>query len=443
VKVLISAYSCEPGKGSEAGVGWNWVSQIARYHEVWVITRSKNRGAIEAASANESVLKVHWIYCDVPGAEFWAWSGESALYPYHIYILWQIAAYFLARKLHSQVRFDLVHHVTFVNYWLPSLMPFLSAPFVWGPVGGGESSPRTFQTSFSLWGKTYEVTRKLARIVSEANPIAQFAARRIALALATTTQTAARMQVIGCRNVKVISAVGLPEEEIHRLANVPVRQGTPLRVLSIGDLVPWKGFELGVRAFALFQTRYPESEYWLIGDGRERKRLERRVSELKLNEKVVFWGRISRQHVLQKLAECDVLLFPALHDSGGWVSVEAMAAGRPVICLDLGGPALQVTPETGIKVAAINPEQAVEALAEALAELAGDPARRIRMCVAARERIGKYFNSKRQGEQMAAFYEEAMQTAAVAAAPKVKQARPNQSDVEATGMTGVQNLEKP
>ena len=39
MRVLLSAYACEPGKGSEAGVGWNSLRQVARYHDVWVLTR--------------------------------------------------------------------------------------------------------------------------------------------------------------------------------------------------------------------------------------------------------------------------------------------------------------------------------------------------------------------------------------------------------------------
>ena len=48
MKVLVSAYACEPGKGSEPGVGWQWVRQIARFHDTWVITRANNREKIEA-----------------------------------------------------------------------------------------------------------------------------------------------------------------------------------------------------------------------------------------------------------------------------------------------------------------------------------------------------------------------------------------------------------
>ena len=47
LRVLISAYACEPGKGSEPEVGWQWALQMARFHDVTVLTRTNNREAIE------------------------------------------------------------------------------------------------------------------------------------------------------------------------------------------------------------------------------------------------------------------------------------------------------------------------------------------------------------------------------------------------------------
>ena len=108
--------------------------------------------------------------------------------------------------------------------------------------------------------------------------------------------------------------------------------------------------------------------------------------------------------VLGKLAECDVLVHPSLHDSGGWVCLEAMAAGRPVICLDLGGPGLQVTEQTGIKVPAISPLQAIADLAAAMGQLAGDPDRRLRLGQSARLRVAEHFAWDKKGEYMNQIY---------------------------------------
>ena len=66
LKVLVSAYACEPDKGSEPGVGWNWAKQIAHFHEVWVVTRTNNRPAIEERIEKNPDPNLHFIYVDLP-----------------------------------------------------------------------------------------------------------------------------------------------------------------------------------------------------------------------------------------------------------------------------------------------------------------------------------------------------------------------------------------
>ena len=404
MKVLLSVYACGPARGSEPGVGWNWVKQVARFHEVWVLTRANNREQIEKALARKPLPNVRWIYFDLPRwMRFWK-KGQRGIHLY--YYLWQIGAYFVGWRIYRQIGFDLVHHVTFVNYWMPSFLSLLPVPFIWGPVGGGESAPKAFWQLFSWRGKVYEILRDIARILAHLDPFVRLTGREIAFALATTEETARRLQALGRRQVEIHSNVGLPEEEIQRLASVPPRQSTPFRLVSIGRLLHLKGFNLGLKAFARFWQDFPESEYWIIGDGPERKRLERLARQLGVAEKVCFFGAVPRARVLELLADCDVLLHPSLHDSGGWVCLEAMAAGHPVICLDLGGPALQITDETGIKVPAISPEQVVNDLAKAILRLAQDPDLRARMGEAARKRVVEQFDWDKKGELMQRLYEE-------------------------------------
>jgi glycosyltransferase involved in cell wall biosynthesis len=207
----------------------------------------------------------------------------------------------------------------------------------------------------------------------------------------------------------VISHAALPKDEIRKLNEIPARKSAPFRIASIGNLLHLKGFHLGLKAFGMFHRRFPASEYWLIGEGPERRRLQKLARKLHASDSVKFWGLLPRSQVLEKLAECDVLLHPALHDSSGWVSVEAMAAGRPVICLDAGGTALQVTEETGIKVPARSPEQVINHLAAALEYLACD-SHRERLAQRARERVAKYFNWEKKGEEIAEVYNQLLDT---------------------------------
>jgi glycosyltransferase involved in cell wall biosynthesis len=396
MRVLVSAYACTPGRGSEQGVGWHRIRQLARFHEVWAITRMKNRVPIEAVLAQEPMPNVHWIYHDLPRwARFWK-KKQRGIHPY--YYLWQLTTYFKARRLHRQVGFDQVHHVTFVNYWMPSFLALLPVPFIWGPVGGGEAPPASFWRCYSPRGKVFEILRALGQRIGEMDPFLRATARRAAVALATTESTAKRLRILGCRDVIVYSEAGLPQEEIDQLSEIPNRCSNGFRLVSLGELLHLKGFELALRAFAQFHMKFSQSEYWLMGDGPERERLERLAKELGVNESVKFWGRIPRSEVLEKLEQCDVLVHPSLHDSGGWVCIEAMAAGRPVICLDIGGPGFQITEQTGFKVQPIAPKQAIADLAKAMEQLARNPALGAQMGEAGRQLVRSSFAWDKKGE---------------------------------------------
>ena len=396
LRLLISAYACKPGEGSEPGIGWNWVRQATRFHQVWVITRASNRAAIEAALIREPLPQVSFHYYDLPRWGSWWKKGRRGIHPY--YYLWQLGAYRLAGRLHDEVHFQAAHHVTLGAYWLPSLLARLPVPYVWGPVGGGESGPAAFRQSLGWRGWIYEAARDLARACGRLDPFVRRTARRTVQGLAATAETAKEMRRLGCPRVAVMAHSALPAEEVRCLALLPEPPGQGFRVISMGVLMPWKGFGWGVRAFAEMHHRRPGSEYWIIGDGPERRRLEQMARHLGVASAVRFWGALPRAETLDKLAQSHILLHPSLHDSGGWVCLEAMAAGRPVVCLDLGGPGLMVTPETGIKVAAISPEQAVADLAAALETLAADPGRRAGLAAAGRRRVEEHFTWDACGE---------------------------------------------
>jgi glycosyltransferase involved in cell wall biosynthesis len=402
LRVLLSAYACEPHRGSEAGIGWNWVRQAARFHEVWVMTRSNNREAIEAAASSLPPGAVHWIYYDLPRSlRFWK-RGARGMRVY--YYLWQIGIWRLARRLRATTHFDLVHHVTIGNYWTPSFLALLPTPFIWGPVGGGESAPRPFYATFGVRGRIFEHTRDILRRVGELDPFLRTTSRRARVGIATTPETAATLARLGARRVRVLSHVGLPRDEITELTAIPFRREAPVRFVSIGRLLHWKGYHLGIRAFARLAREDPTTEYWIIGDGPDRRRLEAVARSCGVSDRVQFLGVLPRERVMRALEQCDVLVHPSLHDSGGYVCVEAMAAGRPVIALGLGGPALLVSPETGFLIPARDPEQVQTDLADALAHIARDPLLRRRLSEAARQAVCTRFDWDRKGDVLSDLY---------------------------------------
>ncbi|BAZ32369.1 putative glycosyl transferase [Cylindrospermum sp. NIES-4074] len=406
LKILISAYACEPGKGSEPGVGWNVVREVSKFHQVWVLTSNCHRQGMETYLADNSLPNLHVLYLDPLGWILdWNHEGKGTQWSVHFhYYLWQIWAYFISRLLQKQISLDIVHHVTYVRYSSPSFVSLLPIPFIWGPVGGGESAPKKFWKDFSLRAKAYETARYLLRSLGEIDPFVHMTAKRSAVVRATTEDTAKRLYRLGANHVQIMPESGLSEEDIACLAQCKIPDSNPVRFISMGRLLHWKGFHLGLRAFA--QAGLADAEYWILGDGPEKEQLHILTQDLGIAQQVKFWGKLPREETLGKLGESHILIHPSLHDSGGWVCMEAMAAARPVICLDLGGPGSQVTEETGLKIKAYTPEQAVSDLANAMTYLAGDPGLRLRMGQAGQKRVRETFSWQSRGRQLVQLYEE-------------------------------------
>ncbi|MGF1542023.1 MAG: glycosyltransferase family 4 protein [Pleurocapsa sp.] len=401
MKILISAYACEPNRGSEPGVGWHTAWELAKHHEVWVLTRPDDgRSNIEHELARNPNPNLHFVYFTLPVLGGF-WQQGSVAFVVHYY-LWQVQAYFVARQLHQKINFDVAHHVTFVRYSTPSFISLLPIPFVWGPVGGGESAPKPFWKDFGFKARIYEFMRAFAHKAGELDPFTSITARRSAIARVTTQDTAARVSHLGATKIEIIPEAGLSHGEIAQLSQCPLPNSSPVQFISMGRLLHWKGFHLGLQAFA--QAGLKDSEYWILGEGPERENLQSLAKNLGIADQVKFWGRLPRAETLVKLGQAQVLVHPSLHDSGGWVCLEAMSAGRPIICLDLGGPSVQVTEEIGIKVSAREPKQAIKDLARAMIRLEDDPKLRSQLGQAGRKMVREFYNWEVKAKKLTELY---------------------------------------
>jgi glycosyltransferase involved in cell wall biosynthesis len=404
LKVLVVAYFCAPAKGSEEGVGWRVPFEMARHHDIWAITCEDNRPAIEAELAQRPRPGLQFVYWDLPR---WARSWHRGRRGGHLhYYLWQLCILGIVRKLHTEREFDLIHHVTFVRYSTPSFVCFLGIPFIWGPVGGGESAPRSFWRSGGWRSVAWEALRELARRLAEHGPFLRATARRSAIALATTPESAARMRALGCKNVEILSEVGLFDDEFKRFDRPINKLDRTVRFVSISKLVHWKGTDISLRAFAEADIR--GAELWIFGDGPYRQHLESLCARLGIAARVRFFGHLPREAMLSRLKDCDIIVHPSLHDGGGWAVLEAMAAGLPVICLDLGGPAVQVTANCGFKIPARDPDQAVRAVAAAMTMVANDQELRHRLGRGARERVKQEFLWSSKAERFNMIYQQVL-----------------------------------
>jgi glycosyltransferase involved in cell wall biosynthesis len=400
MKVLLSAFACGPDQGSEPGVGWNWVRQIGRKHEVWLLTVDAHRGEMErGVPAN-----VHVIH--VPSQRLYGWlltrgvRGTDWIY----YYWWQVKVYWIARRLQKKIGFDLAHHVTFVSWRTPSLLCLLPIPLIWGPVGGGETVPRPLRPELGWKGRVFEVVREICQHVSQWDPFVRLTMRRATAILVANRDTAAIIPARYQSKVRTFPGIGMNASEKIEPAVHGDMEKAGFLVLYAGMLESRKGLPLALKAFERLMRSRADARLLIIGKGRERPRLAALAARLGLGDRVRFTGSLPRAQVLGWMQTADVLLHPSLRDSGGGVLLEAMMAGKPVVCLDLGGPGEIITDECGFKVRAGDSDQVVSDMAAALEKLAADPALRQRMGEAGRRRVLERFDWDKRGEEMMEIY---------------------------------------
>lgn len=339
-RILAIAYACMPGVGSEPGTGFAWARILGGVGETWVLTRPwpARQADLEAAVAvAPEHASIHLEYVGLP-----RWLGTADWDPFTRghqrleYLLWQLAAIRRARALARRHQVDLVWHLTFANVWMGSIGALVGPRFILGPVGGGVGPPWRLLAGSGWRAVIAEGVRSGTRTVARyLNPLARVAWTRAVLILAQNRETLAWLPASTRARTEIFHHVALEERGAVRGRQRPA--GDPPVAIFAGRLIPWKGVGLALRVIA----RLPGWRFIVAGSGPQEGPLRSLATQLGISDRVEFRGWVPREAVLQAMRdEADVMLFPSLHEEGGWAVGEAIAMGLPVVCLDRGGPPL-------------------------------------------------------------------------------------------------------
>jgi glycosyltransferase involved in cell wall biosynthesis len=215
-------------------------------------------------------------------------------------------------------------------------------------------------------------------------------ARRAALVLTLSRYARGRItEVYGLEPERV--AVVPPALDIARWraaleAHADRRRSAPT-VLCVARMYPRKNIASLVRATAVLRSRVPDVQVRIVGDGPERRRLERLVRRLNLRAQVRLEGQLGFGQLARAYAGCDIFCLPSLQEGFGLVFLEAMAAGKPVVCCS--GTAVEELVEDGANGVLV-PQRDDARLADALARLLEDEKARTRMGTANRAMVERF-----------------------------------------------------
>lgn len=378
MKVLLSSYSCLPDAGSEPGIGWNWAQSLgALGHDVVVMTRAVNREAIERHYKGRSA-SVRFLFHDLP--KFWRRMYRLPFGNYLYYLCWQFTAVAPAARMHAREGFDRIQHITWGSFRVPCFLGKLNAPFIFGPVGGGEDTPKLLRPGLGLRGRFWDFVRRLSNAAAIWIPYLRPTYAAATEILVTTGETRNRVPAAWRHKTAIRPAIGIDAASVRsvigRAASMPEpRNRDRIDVLYCGRLLPWKGLHLALEAMAVLQGNDCEARLTVIGSGSDERRLKRLARHLHIDGRVAWIPWMPREDLIRVYSAFDIFLFPSLHDSGGIAVLEALVCGLPVVCLDLGGPAITVNDSCGrvISTAEADQAQVVAAIAGFLMEAKRSP----------------------------------------------------------------------
>ena len=226
------------------------------------------------------------------------------------------------------------------------------------------------------------------------------AAKRWVLGGANRVTAVSQDLALGCQDLGVpahkISVAPMGVDLTETFVPAPVGGREPNRLVFVGRLVPGKGCELLLEAFAELSLNHPRARLTLVGDGPLRAELHAQVVGAGLTDRVEFCGRLGPRQVAGRLAEASVAIVPSQAEGFGLVAVEAMGCGCALVVSDL--PVLREVLGSEASGLFFRPGR-VDDLAEKITLLLDSPDRARQMGEAGRARALTHFGWRASGER--------------------------------------------
>lgn len=388
MKVLISAYACEPYKGSEPYVGWNWAIQMSKYNEIYVLTRANNKKNIDKYLNENKNEKLHFIYYDLPKIFRVFKKGNRGIHIY--YKMWQSLAYYKMKKTSDYEKFDIIHHITFNEFRTPGSLWKLGIPFIWGPVGGAQEFPKGFDKfyKFNFKYRCMESIRKMINLFYiNSNKLKKTYNQSSYVLFATQCNYDILYNNILKDKSMILLETGIDKVKSY---NKDDKSKDKISFLWVGNLIYRKALGLLLEAIHTLKQKNEEYEkkyeFNIIGDGPLKYVYEEYCKKNNLNN-VKFVGKVNHKEVDNYYKDSDVFVFTSLRDTSGNVVLEAMANSLPVIVIDHQGVKDIVDEKSGIKIEPKNSQYVINELVNSIIKLGDESELRISMGSNGRSRI--------------------------------------------------------
>lgn len=382
MKILVITYPCSPYRGSEFSVSWNFVQNMSKHHELYVLYGTSGNGFGNVSEMNaylneHPMPNVHFIDVQSPQnvrVSFLALCRKiNYLFgSYFQYKYWHKQVHQTAKELVVKENIDIIHFLNPIGFKEPGeCWKVKNVPYVWGPLQAVENRPFALYKALDKKGKIGALGRLILHngIFMLSHKIRQVMHRADVL-FAATPNTVYMIKKIYHRD-----AIYLPENgivKINRRSPITFQQGQILQLIWIGALCPRKALIILLDAL-----NHTHSRQWHLdvigGGGNLFKQLKEKSKQLGIDDHITWHGSIPRAEVLQLMKTAHLHVISSLGEATTTVLWEAMSWAVPTMTLDHCGMAGVVCEKCGIKIPIHSYKQVVTDMAEHIDHLIEQP----------------------------------------------------------------------
>lgn len=357
MNILINAYACAPNWGSEQGMAWHWITELAKMHNLYVITEGEWKKEIEEAVALLDVKdNIHFYYNPVSDKiRSMCWNqGDWRFYWY--YRKWQKKTLTIARQICSEHRIDIIHQLNMIGFREPGyLWNIYDTHYIWGPVGGMEIVPLSYLSGMPLSKKTkYIVKNMLNHLQIRYSTRVCKAIHRADIVIAATQGT--YNSFVKLHHIKPVymNEAGCTILEQHTAHNFNKDQ---LDILWVGRFLDTKKLDIAIRTIA--KVKDLPVFLHIVGNGSdtENAMYQQMADKMGISNNIKWYGKLANKKVQEMMNQMDLFLFTSVLEGTPHVVLEAITNCLPILCIDTCGQGQLVNESIGWKVPLTNPQQ--------------------------------------------------------------------------------------
>lgn len=357
MNILINAYACAPNWGSEQGMAWHWITELAKMHNLYVITEGEWKKEIEEAVALLDVKdNIHFYYNSVSDKiRSMCWNqGDWRFYWY--YRKWQKKTLTIARQICSEHRIDIIHQLNMIGFREPGyLWNIYDTHYIWGPVGGMEIVPLSYLSGMPLSKKTkYIVKNMLNHLQIRYSTRVCKAIHRADIVIAATQGT--YNSFVKLHHIKPVymNEAGCTILEQHTAHNFNKDQ---LDILWVGRFLDTKKLDIAIRTIA--KVKDLPVFLHIVGNGSdtENAMYQQMADKMGISNNIKWYGKLANKKVQEMMNQMDLFLFTSVLEGTPHVVLEAITNCLPILCIDTCGQGQLVNEAIGWKVPLTNPQQ--------------------------------------------------------------------------------------